>query len=83
MWKNDDCPCTRDCPDRWVSVDGSKPLTCHGTCPRYEAWVEKRNAEKKEQAIRAERYAITDSQQKAIWRSRRRNQPGVYKKFPS
>lgn len=81
MWRNNDCPCTRDCPDRWVKTDGPKPATCHGSCPKYEAWVAKRNAEKKEATIRSEGRCVTNATRKAYWKSYRRNSTGVYKKF--
>ena len=80
MWKNNDCPCTRDCPDRWVSVDGLKPLTCHCTCPKYKEWVAKRDAEKKSQLVASERDALTESHRKKIWKSYRRDYSGVHKK---
>lgn len=75
MWKNNDCPCTKECPDR---IPG-----CHGTCPKYKAWAEKRAAAKKAQAVYAERYAITDSKKKAMWAFCRRDYSGANKKFSS
>jgi hypothetical protein len=73
MWVNNDCPCTKDCPDRWVAVDGSTPHTCRGICKRYEKWVKKREADKKAHAIRMEGVAMTHAQKKAHWASKRRN----------
>lgn len=82
MWQNKDCPCTKDCPDRWVEVDDSAPRTCHGTCKRYLTWVEKRRAAKKAHAIRMEGVAMTHAQKKAHWASQRRDQYGsCTKKF--
>ena len=75
MLKNNDCPCTKDCPDR--------SPTCHGTCPKYKAWVEKREAKKKAAAVDRERYALTHSQKKAYQRASQRKSTGVFKKFPS
>ena len=75
MWRNNDCPCTKDCPDR---IPG-----CHGTCPKYKQWSEKRAADKKAQAVYAERYAMTDSKKKAMWAFCRRDYSGANKKFPS
>lgn len=73
MWKNNDCPCTKDCPDRIPA--------CHGSCPRYKAWSEKREAAKKAHAVYVERYAITDSKKRAMWSYSRRDYSGAKKKF--
>ena len=73
MWKNNGCPCTKDCPDR---IPG-----CHGKCPKYNAWAEKRAAAKKEYAIAKERYAMTDSKSKAMNRYYRFDYSGASKKF--
>ena len=81
MWKNNDCPCSKDCPDRWVSTDGTKPLTCHGTCPKYAEWSAKRSDEKKAYALLKERNALTDSKSKALMKYRRRDYSGATKKF--
>lgn len=73
MWRNDDCPCTQDCPDR-------DPY-CHGSCKKYEAWVVKRAEAKKARAIYMERYKVTNAQKKAIWLAKRRDNYHAYKKF--
>ena len=73
MWKNNDCPCTKDCPDRVPA--------CHATCPKYKQWSEKRAADKKAQAKHAERYADTESKKRARWASYRRDYSGAKKKF--
>lgn len=67
------CPCTRDCPDR---VPG-----CHGTCPKYKAWTERREVEKKARTAYKERYAFTAASVKTMWKSIRKDNPGAYKKF--
>ena len=79
--KNNDCPCAKDCPDRWVSLDGDTARTCHGTCPKYKEWTENRAAKKKAQAVLAERYAMTNSKRKALWAHCRRDCSGAKKKF--
>ena len=82
MWVNKDCPCTKDCPDRWVAVDESKPRTCHCTCERYAQWAKKREDEKKAHAIRMEGVSMTHAQKKAHWASQRRDHYGrCTKKF--
>ena len=76
MWRNDDCPCTRDCPNR--------SGTCHGTCEAYDKWTKKREADKMAAAVKAERFTITEAKKKAKWRSYRRDSSkGCLKKFPS
>ena len=76
MWRNDDCPCTRDCPKR--------SGTCHGTCGDYDKWVKKREADKKAAAVKAERFSMTNAQKKAMWKNcRRDNSKGCVKKFSS
>lgn len=35
----------KDCPDRWVRLDGGKAVTCHSECPDY---AERRAASEKE-----------------------------------
>ena len=68
-----DCPCTRDCPDR---VPG-----CHGTCPKYKAWTEKRDAEKKARAEYNERYVLTAHSEKAVRKSCLRHNSYGHKEF--
>ena len=67
------CPCTRDCPDR---VPG-----CHGTCPKYKAWTERRSVEKKARAEYNERCAPTARSVKVIWKSCLRNYSYGHKEF--
>ncbi len=81
MWVNNDCPCTKDCPDRWVAVDGSTPRTCHGDCERYEKWSKKRAADKKAHAIRMEGSALTHAQKHMFWGHIKQNQSQATKKF--
>lgn len=83
MWRNNDCPCSQDCPERWVSVNGDKPQTCHGTCHKYKQWTDKRAADKKAFAVYAERYAMTNSKKRAKWAYYRRDCSGAIKKFTS
>jgi hypothetical protein len=33
-------PCSKDCPDRKVIVDGDNVTTCHSTCERYLKYLE-------------------------------------------
>lgn len=74
MYRNDDCPCTRECPDR-------DPY-CHSTCPKYKEWTAKRDEAKKAAAIKSERYCMTSAGKKALWNSHRRdNYKGCAKKF--
>ena len=81
MWQNNDCPCTKDRPDRWVAVDESTPHTCHGTCERYTKWVKKREANKKAHAIRMEGVAMTHAQKHKYWDSIKRDPSRPTKKF--
>ena len=81
MWRNKDCPCEKDCPDRWVSVDDGKARTCHGTCRKYKQWVENRAANKRDAKVQRERYCMTDAALKAYWNKCRRDSSKAYKKF--
>ena len=82
MRRNNDCPC-HNCPDRWTALDGTKPITCHGTCPRYKEWLAKRAALAEEARLKAERYAMTAGKKNAYWRSLRGDYSGANKKFSS
>jgi hypothetical protein len=74
MWRNDDCPCTQDCPER-------DPY-CHGTCNKYKVWAAKRAKEKEAYAVQQERYMATSARKKALWKSYRRDHYGkTTKKF--
>lgn len=74
MWSDlKNCPCTRECPDRVPA--------CHGKCPKYKEWTEKRDAAKKEANIRKEGRCLTEARRKANWKSRRRDNSGAFKKF--
>ena len=73
MWKNDDCPCVRDCPDRVPA--------CHGSCPKYKEWSAKRDAAKKAAVIRHEGRCMTQAGLKAHWKRCRKDRTGAFKKF--
>ena len=73
MWANNDCPCTKDCPER--------SGVCHGICPKYKTWAEKRAADKRAQAILAERNALTHQSRKTYMNSFRTDRSGAFKKF--
>lgn len=76
MFRNDNCPCTRECPDR-------DPY-CHCTCPKYKEWAAKKDAAKKAAAIKSAGRCMTDGQKKALWKSYRRDNYGrCTKKFSS
>ena len=67
------CPCTRDCPDR---VPG-----CHGTCPKYKAWTERCDVEKKARTAYNERFALTAHSEKAVRKSCLRHNSYGHKDF--
>ena len=73
MWVNNDCPCTKDCPER-------DPY-CHGTCKRYAKWAKKREEDKKAHAIRMEGVAMTHAQKRKYWDSIKRDPSRPTKKF--
>ena len=80
MNRKNDSPCN-GCTERWVDLVGDKPRTCHGTCQRYAAWVEQREAKKAEAMIRVEAFRMTHAKQKCLWKSFRRDNSGAFKKF--
>lgn len=80
MNRKNDCPCN-GCTERWVDLVGDKPRTCHGTCQRYAAWVERRKAKKEEAMVRNEGYRMTDAKRRSIWKSCRRDNSKAFKKF--
>ena len=80
MNRNNDCPCN-GCTERWVDLVDDKPRTCHGTCPRYAAWVEQREAKRAEAMLRLEANRMTHAKQKCLWKSFRRDNSGAFKKF--
>lgn len=75
MWRNDDCPCKPDCPDRVPDPN------CHGYCEKYKAWVAKRAEEKKTYAVQIERRVATHAGKRAVWLYRNRRNTHVIKKF--
>ena len=80
MNRNADCPCI-GCTERWVKLVDDKPLTCHASCPRYDAWVKKREAIKREAAIRKEGWRMTCAQVKARRKACLRDNSKSVKKF--
>ena len=80
MNRNNDCPCN-GCTERWVSQDGTRPLTCHCVCKRYKAWVDAKAAEKAELAIAREAWCTTHACKKVHWKHCRRDNYKSHKKF--
>lgn len=73
MWRNNDCPCTKDCPDR-------DPY-CHGLCEKYAKWAKQREADKIAHAIRMEGVAMTHAQKHKYWDHIKRDHSRPTKKF--
>lgn len=63
---DEDNPCTRDCPDRFVLPDGSQ---CRTNCERYHKYQAKKAAERDERFAIAQRNNVATAASEA--RSRR------------
>ncbi len=75
MWRNDDCPCTQDCPMR-------DPY-CHGVCGEYKKWSQKRADDKKAHDVQKERSAMTHAHKHRFWNYSNRHRPGSLEKIPN